>query len=329
MAPNLAASQHQLIGDMIRSGESITQADMAKAAGCSERSIRTIASNLRHFGTTKAPSNGVGRRRQITPQMLGALCEYLSIKPGSFQDEMVVFLYDEFGIHVPRCSISRALTAIKWSKKTTRNVAQERNADLRDLYLYNLSEFRSYHLVYVDESGCDKRIGFRRTGWSPLGVTPIQITRFHRDSRYQILPAYTQDGVLFSRVFQGTTDADVYEDFIEQLLRHCGRWPEPKSVLIMDNASFHHSERLQQICRGAGVILVYLPPYSPDLNPIEEFFAELKAFIKKQWHEYENSPHQDFTRFLEWCIGVVGGREQSARGHFRHAGVNIEEHVLG
>jgi len=55
-----------------------------------------------------------------------------------------------------------------------RHVAKERNADLRDFYLYNLSAFHSYHLVFVDESGYDKRIGFRRTGWSPLGITPVQ-----------------------------------------------------------------------------------------------------------------------------------------------------------
>jgi transposase len=45
-----------------------------------------------------------------------------------------------------------------------------------------------------------------------------------------------------------------------------------------------------------------LPPYSPDLNPIEEFFAEPKAFIMKRWHEYEDTPHQDFKLFLERCV---------------------------
>ena len=161
-------------------------------------------------------------------------------------------------------------------------MAQERNADLRDYYAYNISEFRSCQLVYVDESECDKRVGFRRTGWSPLGVTPVQVTRFHRDRRYQILPAYTQDGILLSRVFQGSTDGTMFEDFIEQLLQHCNLFPQPRSVIIMDNASFHHSERTKQMCQDAGVILVYLPPYSPDLNPIKEFFAELKAFINEE-----------------------------------------------
>ena len=61
-------------------------------------------------------------------------------------------------------SIRRALIAIGWSKKAARQRAKEQNADLRDYYLYNLSEFQSYHLVYVNESSCDKRVGFRRTG---------------------------------------------------------------------------------------------------------------------------------------------------------------------
>ena len=181
-----------------------------------------------------------------------------------------------------------------WSKKTARRVARERNADLRDLYLHNISAFRSYHLVYVDESGCDKRIGFGRTGWSPVGVTPVRIAQFQREQRYRILPAYTQDGVILARVFQGFTDSTLFEDFIEQLLPLCGRWPEPNSVLVMDNASFHHTERIEQLCYEAKVKLVYLPPYLPDLNPIEEFFAELKAFIKRSWSNYEEDPQARF-----------------------------------
>jgi hypothetical protein len=74
-----------------------------------------------------------------------------------------------------------------------------------------------------------------------------------------------------------------------------------------------------------GVKLLYLPPYSPDLNPIEEFFAELKAFIKKHWKVYEENPGQDFAVFVEWCTDMVGGMETSAKGHFRHAGWTIEE----
>jgi hypothetical protein len=106
--------------------------------------------------------------------MLDALCEYLLEKPGLYRDEMVLFLLDEFKTYVTPFSIGRALASIGWTKKTIRRIAKGRNADLRDLYLYNTSHIRSWQYVFVDESGCDKRIGFRRTGWAPLGVTPTQ-----------------------------------------------------------------------------------------------------------------------------------------------------------
>lgn len=156
-------------------------------------------------------------------------------------------------------------------------------------------------------------------------MTPVKISRFHHEQRYQILPAYSQDGILLACVFQGSTDSVVFEDFIEQLLHQCGRWPEPKPVLEMDNASFHYIERIKQMCADAGVKLVYLPPYSPDLNPIEEFFAELKAFTRKNWEAYEDNQEYGFDTFLEWYINVVGGREGGAKGHFRHTGSAIEE----
>jgi hypothetical protein len=103
--------------------------------------------------------------------MLDVLRQHLLEKPDRYLDEMAVFLWDEFGTLIPTSTISRTLKSASWSKKACRRVASGSNADLRDYYLHNLSSFCSYHLVYVDESGCDKRVGFRRTGWSPLGTT--------------------------------------------------------------------------------------------------------------------------------------------------------------
>jgi transposase len=83
--------------------------EIAKDIGYSEHSVFTIQSNLRHFDSTKAPSNGVGRPRSITPPMLDALCEYLLEKPGLYRDKMVLFLLDEFDTQVTVSSIGRAL----------------------------------------------------------------------------------------------------------------------------------------------------------------------------------------------------------------------------
>ena len=110
MAPNLALSQHEQIRDMIIS--KFANATIARTVRCSTRSVQTIRSNLRCFGTIKAPPNGVGRRRTITPPMLSELLEQLIEKPELYQDEMGIFLYDEFDVLVTTSSISRALVSV-------------------------------------------------------------------------------------------------------------------------------------------------------------------------------------------------------------------------
>ncbi|KAJ5708640.1 hypothetical protein N7488_008441 [Penicillium malachiteum] len=163
MAPRLTPSQLVMIRVMI-SSKSLTTSQMAEAAGCSKRSIITISANLRMFGDVRAPLIPSGRLRVITPVMLEVLCAHLLEKPDLYLDEIAEFLYDEFELLVSTYTMSRALRSRGWTKKVARRIAQERNADLRDYYLYQLSDFHSYHLVYIDESGCDKRAGFSRTG---------------------------------------------------------------------------------------------------------------------------------------------------------------------
>ena len=112
--------------------------------------------------------------------------------------------------------------------------------------------------------------------------------------RWHILPAYAQECILLRRVYQESTSADLFEEFISHLLHYCGRYPEAKSVIIMDNASWHHSEKIARMCRGAGVVVEFLSSYSLDFNPIEEYFGVLKRFIKKKWHENEDFIAREF-----------------------------------
>jgi hypothetical protein len=106
-------------------------------------------------------------------------------------DELVAFLQEEFDLEASISTISHTLRAEGWSKKMIRRKAKEQNADLTDKYLHDLTAFAFYHLVYIDGSGCDKRVGIRRTGWSPVGTTLVQTERFNRGQRYHIIPAYT------------------------------------------------------------------------------------------------------------------------------------------
>lgn len=323
MAPNLTAEQHRQIENLLNL-QTWTSKQIAIEVGCSTRSVDAAKSRLRLLGHTTAPVQKTGPRPTITAAMRDALQNLLVNKPDSYIEEMQDFLEEHFGIAVSERTIRRCLKSMKWTKKVMRRRAQQQSLDVRDFYLHKLSGLRSYQLIFIDESGCDMRAGNRTKGWSPRGVAPLQIARFSRGLRWQILPAYTQDGILYSRVFEGSTDATVFEDFIRDLLPLCCKFPGPRSVLVMDNASIHGSRSVQNMCMNAGVQLLFLPPYSPDLNPIEEYFSELKAFIKRNWTLYEDNTEQGFAAFLKGCIDVVGLKEESAKGHFRNAGLTID-----
>ncbi|KAF0643862.1 hypothetical protein FPSE5266_07146 [Fusarium pseudograminearum] len=253
-----------------------------------------VIDEYRLFESTKAPSNRVGCYKKVTPYKRDALLDRLADHPTTDRSEMITFLRDEFEDDVLLSTISRSLKDARWTRKNCHCVAQQRNLQLRDLYLYKLLKYKSYQMIFIDESGADRCVCYCNKGWALSGVIPVQVSRLNREQRYQILAAYTQEGIELACVYPGSTDAALFKDFIEQLLYGCGRWPQPKSVLIMDNASFHHKDELESMCAEAGVELLYLPPYSPDFNPIEEYFAELENFIKKPGLELSEPFRKDF-----------------------------------
>jgi transposase len=91
----------------------------------------------------------------------------------------------------------------------------------------------------------------------------------------------------------------------------------------MDNASFHRSASIKELYDEAGVMLHSLSPYSPDLNPIEELFSQLKTFIRRYWRKQVLN-FKNFGEFLRWALSIVGSDAKSAQGHFRNSGLSIE-----
>ncbi|KAI9155795.1 hypothetical protein HJFPF1_08384 [Paramyrothecium foliicola] len=231
-------------------------------------------------------------------------------------DEMISFLHAVTGILVPLPSINQTLKAINRSTKSRRCVARRQDAELRSLYLYRISRYETNQLVFVDQSADDDKKGRRRKGWSPC-----ESSKAH----YQIVPAYTQDGVLLFRVFTSSVTAASFEDFIKQLLSHCGRWPAPNSVLVMEDTPCHNREITELLCAAAGVKLLLLPPDSADLNPVGGLMSGLENFIEKSRDEYKSFAQDDFEGFLSMCMGVVGCQQAKARHHFKLAGLSVEE----
>ena len=132
-------------------------------------------------------------------------------------------------------------------------------------------------LVYVDESGIDTFIS-REYGWQKRGVKVKSDISGRRYARESFIAGIIGKKVIAPFCYQGTCDTSLFNTWLEKMLL-----PNLSSghVIIMDNAAFHKSEKTRELIEQAGNILIYLPPYSPDLNPIEKYWANLKSKIKK------------------------------------------------
>lgn len=88
---------------------------------------------------------------------------------------------------------------------------------------------------------------------------------------------------------------------------------------------FAAQTELSKCMPKGGVRLIYLPPYSPDLNPIEEFFAELKTYMRKERRNHAELYENDLGAFVQLAVDIVGARHASAKGHFRHSRICVEQ----
>ena len=216
MAPYLDDASRLLIKALLKKG--FTSRVIASAIPSKVWAIQRIQQSF-EMPTLKKKS--VGRHSHITLPMRQALYDKLIEQPYLYRCKMADFLYRKFGERISERSIGRALRSIGWTRKTIHRIAQQRNTDLQDYYIHRISKYKSYQLVFVDESRCDGRGGYRRWEWSPKGSSAHHITKLSHRKGWNILPAYTQDGIVLRRAYQGSTDTDFFVDFIAQLLRHC------------------------------------------------------------------------------------------------------------
>lgn len=235
------------------------------------------------------------------------------------------FLSEYFNIYVDVSTISRRLAQAKWTKTRLQLIASQRCEALRSYHLYIMGEYTAEQLVFVDESGLDRRDGVRRTGWSPKGVQPTATAPLEQGLRFYLLPTLTTDSILDLLVYQGSTDREGFLLWLEaKLLPKMQPYPAKHSVLVMDNASWHHGPDFERLRDEFNVRIVYLPPYSPDFNPIEAYFSDVKAAVRRhyqykldQWHSNE-----EFGDFLVDIAHEVGSNVEAVRGHFRNARVS-------
>ena len=167
--------------------------------------------------------------------------------------------------------------------------------------------------MFVDEMGTNTSLA-PLYAWSPKGKRAQSKVPRNRGENTTILASMTSEGMGPCIAVVGSTTAAVFEAYVEQVLSPALRAGQ---VIVLDNLGAHKEDKVRKLIEERGCEVLYLPPYSPDLNPIEEAFSKVKGLLRRSQ-----------ARTREALLEVTGQAlsavtTQDARGFFEHCGYRL------
>jgi transposase len=197
--------------------------------------------------------------------------------------------------------------------------ASERDEFLRAAWRVMVAEdLGAERLVFVDEMGANTSLA-PLYAWSRKGERVRFKVPRNWGANVTLLASITASGVGPCLAVEGSTTREVFEAYVGRVLAPS---LEPGQVVVMDNLSSHKGGRVKELIEERGCELLYLPPYSPDFNPIEEAFAKVKALLRR----FEARTREALVEAMGRALDALTARD--ARGFFEHCGYQVAGQLL-
>ncbi len=229
----------------------------------------------RRTGSVRPKPHGGGHPTSLTPEDLERLRELIRQRPDATLEECRGHL----GASCSLATISRALSKSGLPRKKKVPRAREQDSpevqEQRRAFCEELSGVDPQRLVFVDECGANTAMA-RAHGRAPAGQRVYTNTPGHWES-ITLTCGLRLSGALPALAFPGAMNTDLFESYVEDVLV-----PElkPGDVVVWDNLKPHKSEEAIEAVEAVGARVVPLPPYSPDLSPIEEMASKVKGSLR-------------------------------------------------
>ena len=165
-------------------------------------------------------------------------------------------------------------------------------------------------MIFIDESGLHLALT-RRYARAPRRVRAVGAVPQNYGQRLTVLAALDCDGIRAALLVPGATDRDVFLSFLQQVL---GPQLRPGTTVVMDNLAAHKNADVAEVLQRAGAQWCYLPPYSPDYNPIEQAWSKAKTWLRGVGAH----TRRKLSRSLKAALTQV--TPQDAKAWFRHCG---------
>src|SRR4051795_2423217 len=264
----------QRIVDTIQRGDG-TIRQVAERFLVSISFVTRLLQLYRGTGSVEPRPHGGGNPAVLTPEDLQRLRELIAQQPDATLEECRTHL----GVSCSLMTISRALRKLGLPRKKKVPRAQQQDRpdvqERRQEFREELAGVDPRRLVFVDECGADTAMT-RTHGRAPAGQRVSTNTPGRWES-ITLTCGLRLSGALPALAFPGATNTDVFEHYVEDVLV-----PElkPGDVVVWDNVKPHRSDEAIEAVEAAGARVMPLPPYSPDLTPIEEMISKVKGVIR-------------------------------------------------
>jgi transposase len=173
-------------------------------------------------------------------------------------------------------------------------------------------------LVFVDESGTHVAMDRLRSR-APRGERAYGKVPKNRGKNLTLIASMSLSGMGESMCLEGATDAKAFEAYVEHFLAPS---LSKGQVVVMDNLGAHRPKKVRELIEARGAELVFVPSYSPDLNPIEQAFSKIKNILRK----LVARTHEALLEAMEVALSKVTPAD--AAGWFEHCGYQVEVQYL-
>ncbi len=238
----------------------------------------------------KCPENPGTRKLTEIDKLI--ILELILEKPGIYLHEVKRQLVEDTGTEVHTSTICRFLHESGFTRQKMIIAAKQRSDLLRAEYLLDVSIYKGHPelFVFVDETGADRRDAMRKFAYSLRGKPATASKLMVRGHRVSAIVGISCSGILDFHTTLTTVDAEKFKHYVEDALvlyLQPFNGVNAHSIVVLDNASIHHVEEVVDTIQHTGALVQFLPPYSPDMNPIEHTFAQLKSVLKANEETWE------------------------------------------
>ena len=252
-------------------------AEIAETFEVSRSWARRVKQRLRECNSREATKQKHGCDPKLGEREREELAKLMEETPDATLEELKKKLSKPVSIS----TICRTLRQMRLTlKKKSLHASEQDRADVkrkREDWEQCLPGLDLNKLVFFDESGVNTLMA-RLRGRCLKGKRLVDSMPAGCYGTLTLMSAVRLDGVVAPMLLDGPVNAETFAGYVEQCLAPA---LEPGDILIMDNLPAHKSARITQAVEDAGCRLVYLPPYSPDWNPIENMWSKVKAILRK------------------------------------------------